>query len=148
MALVQVTRFWREASLRGAIADFRVVYQQSEPYRFRIAALAGLCTFGIFYVMWQEEARGLPPPPKVTYFNSWRADRSDKEIIASNIANQKRKEREAADEAAHQERIRQMYKTLGRYSGMDVDAIEARENADRQRAGLAPLPGSAASTRP
>ena len=92
--------------------------------------------------MWQEEVRGPPLPPKITYITTFRPDRTDAEIVASNIANQKQKDAIAAAEAARAERIRQMYKTLGRYSGMDVDAIERRANAERERDGLAPLPGS------
>jgi hypothetical protein len=52
--------------------------------------------------------------------------------MASNIANQKRKDRLAAEQAQREEDVREIYKTIGRVSGMDVDAIEAKAKADRE----------------
>ena len=95
--------------------------------------LAALVTFGLFSVMWQEEMRGLPPRPEIIYIESWRADRSDAEIVAGNIAAQKAKDERLAAEAASAERVRQMYKALGRASGMDVDAIERKARADEAK---------------
>ena len=123
--------FWRNISPTGAIGDFITVFRGAGPNRWRFMVPAALMTFGIFYVIAQEGGRGPPRPPKVIYINSWRADRSDAEIIAGNIANQKRKDALAAEEAQHAESVRQMYKTLGRYSGMDVDAIEKKAMAER-----------------
>ncbi|HMO68115.1 MAG TPA: hypothetical protein PKE25_05545, partial [Novosphingobium sp.] len=77
------------------------------------------------------EQRGLPRPPVVTYITSWPADRTEAEIIASNIENQKRKERLAAEQARREEEVRQIYKTIGRLSGMDVEAIEKKAEAER-----------------
>lgn len=146
MSLIQVTKYWRQVSVRGAMADFRTVYEQSRPHRWKIAIASAAATFGIFSTIWQEGAQGPPPRPHVTYITSFRPDRTDAEIIASNIENQKQQDAIAAAQAAREERIRQLYKSLGRASGMDVDAIEQRANADRQRDGLAPLPGSKAAT--
>ena len=142
MSLIQVTKYWRQASVRGAVADFRTVFEQSQPHRWKITIASALATTAIFATMWQEEVRGPPPRPKITYITTFRPDRTDAEIVASNIENQKQNDAIAAAEAARAERIRQMYKTLGRLSGMDVDAIDQRANADRKSAGLAPLPGS------
>jgi len=131
MALIRPSSFWREASPRGAIADFITVWKQAGHNRWRIAAMSGACTFAVFSVMWQEEARGPPQPPKVDYIRVWPAHRTDEEIIASNVANQKRKERLAAEQARRDEDVREIYKTLGRLSGMDVDAIEKKAMAER-----------------
>lgn len=131
MALIQPSSFLRKVSPRGAIADFRTVYEQAGENRWRFALAAAAVTFSIFSVMWQEGGRGLPRPPVVTYITSWPADRTDAEIIASNIANQRRKERLAAEQAKREEDVRQMYKTLGRVSGMDVEAMEKKAMADR-----------------
>ena len=79
---------WKNADPVGAIADFRTVWNQAGKNRWRIAALAAAATIGTFSLMYQEEHRILPRPPKVTYIASWRADRSDAEIIASNRANE------------------------------------------------------------
>lgn len=122
---------WRQASPRGALADFREVFRQAGSNRWRFAALAAAMTIGLFSVMWQEEARGLPRPPTVTYISSWSADRSDAEIIASNKANQQAQDRLRAEQARREEEVRKIYKTLGRVSGMDVDAIEKKAMAER-----------------
>lgn len=131
MALLRPTGYWRRIDPRGAVADFRIVFQQAGRNRWRFAIAAAAVTLSIFSVIWQEEARGLPPAPKVTIITSWTADRTDAEIVASNIANQRRKERLAAEQAARDEEVRQMYKALGRASGMDVDAIERKAQAER-----------------
>lgn len=122
---------WRDVSPTGAIADFITVWKQAGRNRWRIAAVSSACTFALFSVMWHEGASGPRPPPKVTYITSWEADRSDDEIIASNIANQKRKERLAAEQAERDKEAREMYKAIGRMSGMDVDEIERRAMAER-----------------
>ncbi|MCK9540858.1 MAG: hypothetical protein M0R03_02365 [Novosphingobium sp.] len=143
MSLIRPTSFWRQVSPRGAIADFLTVFRQAGEHRWRIAAVSAATTFALFSVMWNEGAAGPPPRPEVTFITSWIGPRSDAEIMASNIANQQRKDRLAAEEAMHAENVRQMYKTLGRYTGLDVDAMERKINEDRARDGLPPLPDSA-----
>jgi len=122
---------WRDVSPTGAIADFITVFKQAGPNRWRFAALALLPPLGIVYMFMQEEVRGQPARPEITYITSWRADRSMDEIVRTNLENQRRKEREEAIMAQREANMRDMYKTLGRYSGMDVDAIEKRAEADR-----------------
>lgn len=154
MALLRPSSFWRQANPVGAIADFREVYAQAGKNRWRFAAAAAAVTIGLFSVIWQEEVRGPPPRPTVTYITSWPADRTDAEIIASNIENQKRKDRLAAEQAKRDEEVRNIYKALGRASGMDVDAIEAKAKAERaaeeaaRRARLTPQPAPSASGSP
>jgi hypothetical protein len=120
----------RVVSPKGAMEDFAEVVRQAGPNKWRIAVLSALATGGMFSVMWMEGAQGPPARPKVTYITSWPAHRSDAEIIASNQANQRRKEALAAEQAKREEAVRQMYKDLGRASGMDVEAIEAKAKAD------------------
>lgn len=131
MSLFRPTRFWRDVSPRSLWSDLRTVIEQAGANKWRIGLLSAATTFGIFSIMWQEGGRGLPRPPQVTYITSWPADRTEAEIIASNIANQKRKEKLAAEQARRDEEVRQIYKTIGRYSGMDVDAIEKKAMAER-----------------
>ncbi|HEY0958215.1 MAG TPA: hypothetical protein VGE05_02960 [Novosphingobium sp.] len=141
MALIRPTSFWRQVSPRGAITDFITVFRQAGKNRWRIAVASAIMTTAIFSVMWQEGGRGLPRPPMVTYITVWDPHRTQAEIIASNIANQKRKERLAAEQAKRDEEVRQMYKSLGRATGMDVDAIEKKareEQAVSARASATP----------
>jgi hypothetical protein len=131
MALISPSSYWRKVNPVGAIADFREVYRQAGSNRWRFAAAAAAMTFAVFAVMWQEEVRGPPPGPTVTIIKSWRADRSIAEIRRTNLENQAKKERLAAEQAVRDEEIRNIYKSVGRASGMDVDTIEKQAAADR-----------------
>ena len=113
------------------IADFREVWRQAGGNRWRIAALAAACTFGVFYVMSNQGGQAPHPPPKVTYISSWEAGRSDAEIEASNIRNQKIKDILAAEQSVRDEKVKDIYRTLGKMSGMDTDKIEAEAAAER-----------------
>lgn len=123
--------YWHNINPVGAVADFRAVFQQAGRNRWRFAFLAALTTLGIFSIMVQESWKKPRPKAEITYITSWRADRSDAEIIATNIANQKRKEARAAEQAQREEAVRNIYKKIGRASGMDVDGIEKQAEADR-----------------
>lgn len=122
---------WKNVDPVGAIADFRTVWQQAGKNRWWIALASAAATISIFSLMAQEEHRILPRPPKVIYITSWRADRTDAEIIASNKANQIYQDKLRAEQAKREEEVREIYKKIGRYSGMDVDAIEAKAKADK-----------------
>lgn len=136
---------WKDVSPTGAVTDFIAVFREAGPRRWRIALLAAICTGLTFSLLTREEHRVPQRLPTVTYITTWREGRSDKEIIAGNIANQKLKEREAAEAARDAEETRNIYKAIGRASGMDVDAIEARAKADEaasaaaQQAAAAPV---------
>lgn len=138
--------FWRNASPTGAIADFREVWRQAGARRWPFVAAAMATTLGVFYVIVQESWQGPPPKPKITWINSWTADRSDAEIEREIIANQKLQDRLRAEQAAREEKVKAIYRTLGKVSGLDTAKIErdaaaqaAREKAAHDRAiGLKP----------
>lgn len=133
---------WRDVNPRGMIADFREVWKQAGHNRWRIFVLAGACTFGIFYVMFQQEGRAPHLPPKVQYISVLPEHRTDEEIMASNVENQKRKEAVAREQARRDEDVRAIYKQLGRWSGMDVEKIAREadaEEAAREEARLAEI---------
>lgn len=131
MALFKRSGYWQHVRPTGMFSDFAAVWRQAGGNRWRIAAVAAACTLTLFSMISQEEVRAPHPPPEVTYITSWAADRSEEEIIASNIANQKRKEILAAQQAKREEEVRQIYKTLGRMSGMNVERIEREAAAER-----------------
>lgn len=122
--------YWHKINPVGAIGDFVTVFRDAGRNRWRISIVAAATTIGIFSIMAQESWRIPPPKPELTYVTSWHAGRTDAEIVASNVENQRIKDAKAALEKKSAEEIRQMYKTLGRYSGMDVDAIEQKARAD------------------
>ena len=122
--------FWKNVRPLGALADFRAVFQIAGKHRWRFVALAAATTWVVFSLVTHEEARILPRPPHVDYITSWAPGRTDAQIMASNIANQKRKDRLAAEQAKRDAMVRGIYKSLGRASGMNVDAIDAQAQAD------------------
>ncbi|GGC42485.1 hypothetical protein GCM10011371_32360 [Novosphingobium marinum] len=131
MPLIRRSNYWKDVSPTGAIADFLTVWKQAGRNRWTIAVLAAFATFCIFSLMTQEEAKGPPPRPEIEYITTFAADRSDEEIQLSNLANQRRKERLAAEKAKRDEAARDVYRTLGRMSGMDVEKIEREAAAER-----------------
>ena len=115
-----------------AIRDFKREFMRPNPYRGRIILVAATFTFAIFSVMMREGSVGLPHPPQVTYISTFAPDRTDEEIIASNIENQKLKEQMAADQAERNAKVQEIYRNLGRMSGMDVDQIEREAQIQRE----------------
>lgn len=156
MSLFKRSGYWKDVSPTGMIADFREVWRQAGQNRWRFALVSAACTFGVFYLMSTQEAEGPHPPPKVTYITVFPAHRTDAEIMASNIENQKVKEAWARRQAAADQEVRDIYKKLGRMSGMDVDKIAreadadeaARAKAERERIGTPRLPAGAALPTP
>ncbi|MCT2398685.1 hypothetical protein [Novosphingobium mangrovi (ex Huang et al. 2023)] len=131
MSLFKRSGYWKDVNPTGMVADFIEVWKQAGHNRWRIAAISAACTFGVFYVMWNQEAKGPHPPPKVVYISTLPAHRTDEEIMAENIANQKRKEVWLAEQAKRDEEVRNIYKAIGRASGMDVDKIEREAKAEQ-----------------
>jgi hypothetical protein len=115
------------------VKDFANEFTRPNPYRWRIAAVAAAATFAIFSVMWQEEMIGPPEKPEVIWISTFAPGRSDAEIIAENIANQKLKDQWAAEQARRDREVKEIYRTIGKASGMDVEKIE-REAAAEQAA--------------
>jgi len=150
--------FFRNVSPRRAVLDFWKVLGAPSEFRTRALIMAGLVTGGIFCLVTQQEGRGLPKPPTIVYFESWRADRSDAEIIKGNIAAQKQADAEAAAEDQRQEDIRKMYKAVGSATGIDTQkmyddgtkerAAEKKAEADKNAALYRQITGQAVPTTP
>ena len=126
--------FFRNVAPVRALKDLWQILGAPSEFRLRSLALAMLVTGGIFSVMWQQGGRGLPRPPEVIYFESWRADRSDAEIIAGNVAATKKARAEAAEEQARAEDVRKMYKAVGAATGLDTEAMDRQAKVEREAA--------------
>ena len=124
--------YWKHVRPTGMFADFIAVWKQAGQNRWRIALVSAACTYGVFHVMSNQGGQAPHPPPKVTYITSWEAGRSDEEIIASNIQNQKVKDILEAEQAERDEQVKDVYRALGRASGMDVEKIERDAQAERE----------------
>ncbi|MFC0204436.1 hypothetical protein [Novosphingobium soli] len=141
MFLFKRSGYWKDVRPTGMVGDFVEVWKQAGHNRWRIAAVSAACTFGVFYVMSTQEAKGPHPPPKVTYISVLKQHRTDAEIMAENVANQAAKEANARELARRDKEVRELYKTIGRMSGMDVEKIAreadaqdaAAEKAERER---------------
>ena len=144
--------FWRRISPRRAVADFAHEWQQPNPYRWRVLGVSIAATFAILMVFIPEDQRIEPRPPQITWITTYAPGRTDEEILASNLANQQRKEELAKLQAEREERRKELYRQLGRATGLDVDAMEAeiaREQAAQKTASAnSPSPATAPQTQP
>jgi len=126
--------FLRNVNPAGAIADFRTVFKEAGSNRWRIALASAAVTIGIFSIMAQESWKKPRARPEIIYISSWPADRTDAETQAFIAENQRRKDEEAKLIAAQQKIGQDVWKTLGKVSGMDVDKIAAEAEAERAKA--------------
>ncbi|MEE4201767.1 hypothetical protein [Erythrobacter sp.] len=111
---------------KPGILDFWSEFRKPNRFRWPILALSMVPFAVIFYWLSSETAYKTPERPQITYITTFDPDRSDAEIMASNMANQEVKElREAAREDL-EERKRDLYKALGAAAGMDVEEIDRR----------------------
>lgn len=123
--------FFRDVNPKRAAIDFVDVWQTETPHRWRILALSVALSASFFIVLIPKTEKGELPRPDVTYITTFDPDRTDDEIIASNITNQERQDAIAERRAAREERIKDLYRALGRATGVDVDRME-REIAEEE----------------
>lgn len=142
--------FWRQISPRGAADDFLHEWRRPNPYRWRILGVSVAATFALMVIMIPDSERIEPRAPDVTWISTFEPGRTDAEIIASNIENQKRKDelKAAAEERA--QRKKDAARALARASGFDPDELE-RQYGDTPPAAKpsppSPAPATAASER-
>ena len=123
--------FLRRISPKRAVEDFATQWQQPTPHRWQILGVACAATFALFVLMIPEDQVAPPARPEVTYITTFASDRSREEIIASNLANQQRQDELDALYEERAELRRDLYRQLGRATGIDVDSIDAEAEAER-----------------
>jgi hypothetical protein len=116
--------YWKDVSPTGAIGDLIHEFRRPNPYRWQILGVSVAATFTMLMLFIPESQHAPPAKPKITYISTFRPDRTDAEIAASNLANEKRQQAIRAEEQARIERRKQFFRTLGRSTGLDVDALE------------------------
>ncbi|ANU07173.1 hypothetical protein [Paraurantiacibacter namhicola] len=122
---------------KRAIKDFANEWQRPNPHRWGVLGVSVALTFAVMMLFIPKTERGVEPKPDITYITSWADGRSDAEIVASNIENQRRKDERAALLERRAERRKELYRELGRATGIDVDEVErqiAREEAEARAA--------------
>lgn len=135
--------YWRNISPRGALSDLVHEWRQPTPHRWQILGLSMAATFALMVLIIPESERVEPKPPAVTWITTFAPGRTEAEIIASNIENQKLKERLQAEAAARAEERKELYKALGRATGLDVEAMEAEIERERAAEEAAAAPRAA-----
>jgi hypothetical protein len=132
--------FFKDVSLRSAGSDLIGFLRTSgthSPWLFLAACVPTAIIMYTFYL--DALDKGKPPPPTVTYFESWPATRTIEESKAAIAERQKRKDELLARE-------REAYKAFGRAVGMDVEKIEREaklEQAAKKAAETADTSGAA-----
>ncbi|MFC4256653.1 hypothetical protein GRI97_18245 [Altererythrobacter xixiisoli] len=136
--------FWRQISPRGAVADLAGVWRSGSEHRWPALFLAVAATSALMYMLLPASQRVAPERPRIVYITSYAPDRTDAEIISSNQENQARKDEFAKRVAEAEERRKDMYRTLGRATGVDVDAMEEQiaRDAAAERPSQSPPPSN------
>lgn len=121
--------YFKHINPRGAVTDFRDVFQQAGKNRWRIALAAMAITGTLFWTLTKDSWRIPPAKPQITYINSFPLDRTLQETREFIEKNQKIKDEQEAFRKAQEEESKALYRKLGEISGMDVKKIEreARE---------------------
>jgi hypothetical protein len=121
--------FWSNVAPAEGLRGLAQVWRDN-PYRWRVLAVSIVLTAVMLYGFLPPNERADPAKPDVTWISTFEPGRTDAEIVASNLANQKIKEKNEAEKAKLAEERKQFYRELGRASGFDVDALE-KEYAER-----------------
>ena len=130
-----VSRF----NAKAGFADLWDYVREPRPFRWTFLTISILIPLAGIAMLAQESHLRPPDPPKVVFINTFPEGRTDAEIRASNIENQKRKEIAEAEAAELRQDKIDAYKALGRATGLDVDEMarkaavtNAREEAQRK----------------
>jgi len=115
------------------IGDFWAYIRRPQPYRWPILGLSILMTGTLLFWVFQEKYYLPPERPRITYITTFAPGRTDEEIMASNRANQARQDALAAEQAEREEVRRDIYRSLGRATGIDVDQVEREAAEERAR---------------
>lgn len=115
----------------NGIADFWNEVRRPQPYRWPILFVSILPAAGMIWWGANSTQYGEPERPTIEYITTLDPARTDAEIAAEIRANQEIKDLRAAEEARIAEEKRELYKSLGRAAGMDVEEIERKAEAER-----------------
>lgn len=106
-------------------------WKRPTEHRWPILAVSILLCVGLFSLLAQEKVYIDPPKPEVVYISTFEEGRSDAEIIASNEENQRLQDAIRERQAEADEELRDIYRTIGRYTGVDTAEAEAEADAER-----------------
>ena len=127
-------RFLSRFNPATGMQDFWSEFTRPNPHRWPLLGVSLAVTFALFYGFVVEKWRAPPAKPDVIYITTYAPDRSDAQIVASNIANQKKQDKIRAAAAKRQAEVENMYRQLGRATFVDVDAIDRQIARDKAAA--------------
>ena len=116
----------KDVSVGGGLRDLITLLRRSPKEQAVPALLAFGCSGFIFFlfIIDPKVNTDVYVPQEITYVENWSLERSDEEIMADRWAVQCLKDK-------RETKRREAMKSLGRISGMDVEAIEREAEADR-----------------
>lgn len=114
-------------------ADLWNELRRPHPHRWPILALSMLVTATLVWSFAKDVWYVEPAKPKVIYITTFDENRTDAQIEASNLVNQKKQDAIRALEEKRAEYSKEMYRELGRATGLDVDAMERQIKQDQAR---------------
>ena len=117
---------------KPGIVDFWNEFKKPNPYRWPILLVSSVPIGVLMFYLAEERNYKVPERPQITYITSYGPDRTDEEIIASNIENQEVKDLREAQAEELEQRKRDLYKALGAVAGMDVEEIDRRGREIRE----------------
>ena len=129
--------FFRRISPKRAVGDFADQWKRPTPHRWQILGVACAATFALFFTLIPDSERLMPARPDLVFITTLDENRSDAEIIAENCANQELQDAIEARIAEREELRREMYRTLGRATFIDVDEMVEEAEAERAASGEA-----------
>jgi hypothetical protein len=95
---------------RAALADLRAFMRQRSREQFIGAALAILVTLIIVIEFLVDSKINTAPPPTIVYAESWKADRTDAEIVAQQKVDQAKRDARLKEK---QRQFQKLEKELG-----------------------------------
>ncbi|MFV0645992.1 MAG: hypothetical protein ACK5NN_16100 [Sphingomonadaceae bacterium] len=141
-------RYFKHLNPTAGASDFWSEFKRPTPYRWPIIGVSMLLTFCLMYAFTQERVYIPPERPQITYITSFAPGRTDEEIRQSNIENQKLQDRLQAEQEERIERRKEIYRALGRATGLDVDEMERKIAEDEARENAAAEEKSRQLTQP
>ena len=124
--------FLKNVNPAGAITEFRDVFRDAGPTRWRYVALSALVTLGLFGgLAVTQNWVGARKLPEIDYINSWPADRTEAETRAFIIANQKDKDAREKAQADADAEAQRLWMAVGRATGVDVDTMKKKADAEK-----------------
>ncbi|TCD04133.1 hypothetical protein EYB45_09110 [Erythrobacteraceae bacterium CFH 75059] len=133
---------------RGGLADFWRVFRRPDPLRWPILAASAMLTGTMLYIFAPATMYAEPARPEITYVTSFAPDRTEEEIAAAIAENQRVQDALRRLEEQRVEERKAIYRSLGRATGLDVDAMEARIRAEEAAAEDARQTGATRALNP